>query len=199
MAGQIPVSALSRALRSRVTRPRLAFGSAQCLQSRTPSQISRPFSSQTTAEESTPLEIDREHETPPPSQPARPPGDGESADKEESEDRVQGRNSKPKSEEQILMDIASASVTHGATFSSKSIALELKWVVDPKDLADRVGRLLLTDNVAQAAAMTREAQRRQLKCDQAWNHLMRYAMDKGYPDVAFKFYNDVSTFQFPMP
>lgn len=90
------------------------------------------------------------------------------------------------------MDIASATVSSSASFSSKSIAMELKWMSDPRDLADRVGRLLRADDVAQAAALTREAQRRQVRCDAAWNHLMRYSMDKGYPDAAFKFYNDVS-------
>lgn len=96
-----------------------------------------------------------------------------------------------------MMNIASATVTDGANFTSKSIAMELKWMVDPRDLADRVGRLLRADDVAQAAALTREAQRRQMKCDSAWNHLMRYAMDKGHADAAFKFYNDVSDFLTP--
>lgn len=94
------------------------------------------------------------------------------------------------------MDIASATVTDGHGFTNTSIAMELKWVADPKHLADRVGRLLRTGDLAQAAALTREAQRRQMRSDGAWNHLMRYAMDKGYPEAAFKFYNDVSSLSF---
>lgn len=90
------------------------------------------------------------------------------------------------------MDIASATVITGSGFTNKTISMELKWIVDPRDLSDRVARLLQADKLAQAAALTREAQRRQMRCDGAWNNLMRYAMDKHQPDAAFKFYNDVS-------
>jgi hypothetical protein len=196
MAGQLPASVLSRALRIRGIRPQLASASAQCLTRRALSpQVQRYFSSETPANETIPFENDPENEpeTSPDSQPAPSLRGRDNADKNWEGGKGKG---KPKSEEQAIMEIASATVTTGYGFTSKSIAMELKWVADPKDLADRVGRLLRTGDLAQAAALTREAQRRQMRSDGAWNHLMRYAMDKGYPDAAFKFYNDVSYLSF---
>jgi hypothetical protein len=146
---------------------------------------------ETSANESIPFEHDPENETEtepsPHSQPAPSPRGRDNAD-----ENLGKGDHKPKSKEQTIMDIASATITTGSNFTNKSIAMELKWVADPRDLVDRVGRLLKADNLAQAAALTREAQRRKMKCDGAWNHLMRYAMEKHQPDAAFKFYNDVS-------
>lgn len=196
MAGHLPISVLSRALRNRVIRTQTVHSGAQCLtKGASLSRLQRPFSTEPpTTSDPVPSENthETEHETLPRSEPAQSLHDDKTASGKKPEVSAKGGKTNPKLEEQTLMDIASGVTTNGSGFSSKSIALEMQWLSDPKDLGDRVGRLLRSDDIAQAAALTREAQRRQVRCELAWNHLMRYAMEKGYPEVAFKFYNDVS-------
>ncbi len=108
---------------------------------------------------------------------------------------------KRKQEERALMAIASGSSAEdgvindeirGASFSRKTINMELKWLEDPRDLADRVARILRSGDPGMAAALVRQAQKEGKRCDVAWNHLLSYCMQRGFPQVAFKFYNDVS-------
>ncbi|KAJ5112488.1 hypothetical protein N7532_000533 [Penicillium argentinense] len=188
-------SVLSRALRSRAIRPQVATAGAHSIALGNTSPIQRLYSSSNSVplrNDSTEDDRDHDHETSP-SQPGPSTRDGDNAGIMRGVKIPYKKQSHAMRKEngRTLMDIASATTTTGATFSSKSIALELQWLTDPKTLADRVGRLLKAGDVAQAAALTREAQRRQIRCDQAWNHLMRYCMDEGYPDAAFKFYNDM--------
>ncbi|KAJ5081694.1 hypothetical protein NUU61_009958 [Penicillium alfredii] len=75
--------------------------------------------------------------------------------------------------------------------SRKGINIELKWLKDPRELADRVGRVLQLGDPALAVALIRGAQKNKMKCDVAWNHLLAYCMDRNQPRVAFKFYNDM--------
>lgn len=196
MAGHLPISVLSRALRNRVIRLQTLHASSRYLiKGEHSSKVQRPFSTQSpTTNDPVPSENtdEIEHENLSRSEPAQLLHDDKNASEQVPKVSAKGEKPNPKLEEQTLMDIASGATTHGSGFSSKSIALELQWLSDPKDLGDRVGRLLRSNDVAQAAALTREAQRRQVRCELAWNHLMRYAMEKGYPEVAFKFYNDVS-------
>ncbi|EAU38255.1 predicted protein [Aspergillus terreus NIH2624] len=79
----------------------------------------------------------------------------------------------------------------GRSVSSKVVELELKWLKDPRALADRVARLLSADDVPLAAALVRSAQKERMECSVAWNHLLEYCMNKRAPRAAFKFYNDV--------
>ncbi|GES57417.1 pentatricopeptide repeat protein [Aspergillus terreus] len=79
----------------------------------------------------------------------------------------------------------------GRSVSSKVVELELKWLKDPRALADRVARLLSADDVPLAAALVRSAQKERMECSVAWNHLLEYCMNKRAPRAAFKFYNDM--------
>lgn len=74
----------------------------------------------------------------------------------------------------------------------KIINEELKWLNDPRKMADRVARILHSGNPALAAALVRAGTKQGLRCDVAWNHLLQYCMDQNHPQAAFKFYNDVS-------
>jgi hypothetical protein len=74
----------------------------------------------------------------------------------------------------------------------KIINEELKWLNDPRRMADRVARILHSGNPALAAALVRAGTKQGMRCDVAWNHLLQYCMDQNHPQAAFKFYNDVS-------
>ena len=74
----------------------------------------------------------------------------------------------------------------------KIINEELKWLNDPRKMADRVARILHSGNPALAAALVRAGTKQGMRCDVAWNHLLQYCMDQNHPQAAFKFYNDVS-------
>ncbi|KAJ5790793.1 uncharacterized protein N7518_007804 [Penicillium psychrosexuale] len=73
----------------------------------------------------------------------------------------------------------------------KIINEELKWLNDPRKMADRVARILHSGNPALAAALVRAGTKQGLRCDVAWNHLLQYCMDQNHPQAAFKFYNDM--------
>ncbi|KAJ5171349.1 uncharacterized protein N7500_004132 [Penicillium coprophilum] len=73
----------------------------------------------------------------------------------------------------------------------KIINEELKWLNDPRRMADRVARILHSGNPALAAALVRAGTKQGLRCDVAWNHLLQYCMDQNHPQAAFKFYNDM--------
>ncbi|KAJ5485213.1 hypothetical protein N7539_005201 [Penicillium diatomitis] len=107
---------------------------------------------------------------------------------------------KRKQEERLLMAIASGSTPESgemndeirsASYSRKTISMELKWLEDPRDLADRVARLLRSGDPGMAAALVRQAQKDGKRCDVAWNHLLSYCMQRGFPQAAFKLYNDM--------
>lgn len=76
--------------------------------------------------------------------------------------------------------------------SEVAIRSELKWLKDPRALADRVARLLNVDDLASAAGMVRMAQKQKRPCVVAWNHIFEYTLKKNVPAAAFRFYNDVS-------
>lgn len=87
---------------------------------------------------------------------------------------------------------ATAKSPGAASISRKTIEMELKWLEDPRALADRVARILQSGDPAKAAALVRQAQKSGKKCDVAWNNILQYCMDRGHAQAAFKFYNDVS-------
>lgn len=87
---------------------------------------------------------------------------------------------------------ATARSPGAAGISRKVIEMEMKWLEDPRALADRVARLLQSGDPAKAAALVRHAQKSGMRCDVAWNNLLQYCMDRGHAQAAFKFYNDVS-------
>lgn len=102
-------------------------------------------------------------------------------------------------EAQLLLDIAAAGIApkytgkeaRTPTVSQKAVEMELKWLQDPRQLADRVARLLKGRQPAMAAALVRRAQKEHMECGVAWNHLMEHCMEKNAPMAAFKFYNEV--------
>ncbi|KAL2012665.1 hypothetical protein VTN00DRAFT_190 [Thermoascus crustaceus] len=102
-------------------------------------------------------------------------------------------------EAQLLLDIAAAGIApkytgkeaRTPTVSQKAVEMELKWLQDPRQLADRVARLLKDRQPAMAAALVRRAQKEHMECGVAWNHLMEYCMEKNAPMAAFKFYNEM--------
>lgn len=93
-------------------------------------------------------------------------------------------------EAQLLLDIATGKEA-ARSVSPKAVEMEIKWLKDPKELANRVARLLKGGKAAMAAALVRRAQKEGMECMVAWNHLMEHCMDRGAPVAAFKFYNDV--------
>ncbi|KAL1998192.1 hypothetical protein VTN02DRAFT_6682 [Thermoascus thermophilus] len=102
-------------------------------------------------------------------------------------------------EAQLLLDIAAAGIApkytgkeaRTPTVSQKAVEMELKWLQDPRELADRVARLLKGRQPALAAALVRRAQKERMECGVAWNHLMEHCMEKNAPMAAFKFYNEM--------
>ncbi|PTU19335.1 hypothetical protein P175DRAFT_0510603 [Aspergillus ochraceoroseus IBT 24754] len=78
-----------------------------------------------------------------------------------------------------------------AKVSAKVVEMELKWLKDPRALADRIGMLLQADNIGLAAEIVRVAQSEKMECAVAWNHLIEYCMNKKNSAAAFKFYNDM--------
>lgn len=101
-----------------------------------------------------------------------------------------------------LLDIAAAGTSLKARgradltsrVNRKVVEMEIKWLQDPRALADRVARLLGAGNVALAAALVREAQKERMECSVAWNRLLEYCMENGRALAAFKFYNEVCGF-----
>ena len=76
--------------------------------------------------------------------------------------------------------------------SDKVVQMELKWLNDPRALADRVERALKSGHIALAAELTRAAQKENINSSVAWNHILSHSMVRGQTLAAFKFYNDVS-------
>lgn len=128
-------------------------------------------------------------------------GDGESETQENGvlEDQV---SKEQDVEADIEADSADGEVPENTRFrgplggmpklTPKIINEELKWLNDPRKMADRVARILHSGNPALAAALIRAGTKQGLRCDVAWNHLLQYCMDQNHPQAAFKFYNDVS-------
>lgn len=105
-------------------------------------------------------------------------------------------------EAELLLDIAKAATSpkikrttdgtgSASVVSNKVVDMEIKWLQDPKELADRVARLLKGRQPALAAALVRRAQTDGMRCQVAWNHLLQHSMDRDAPHAAFRFYNEV--------
>lgn len=75
----------------------------------------------------------------------------------------------------------------------RAVAMELKWVKDPRALAERVGVMLSCKFTLLAAELVRKAQKSGMECGAAWNYLQQYCMYHGEPLAALAFYNDVSS------
>lgn len=202
MSFQIPGSALGRALRSGLVRQRVTATGAQ-LRLRLPAQRSFSNANANGAPEETPADNEAEPE---PSfedsqKPARFNRNGGNRGRKLRGDKPVVDMEKRKQEERALMAIAAGSRAddgemndeiRGASHSRKTISMELKWLEDPRDLADRVARILRSGDPGMAAALVRQAQKDGKRTDVAWNHLLSYCMQRGFPQVAWKFYNDVS-------
>lgn len=201
MSLQNPGSALARALRGGLVHRRFAAISAQTgqLRPRLPSQ--RSYANANSAPEGLPAENERQPSFEVSEKSPRFTRNGGKRDRRLRDDQPVVDTEKRKQEERALMAIASGSSAEdgvindeirGASFSRKTINMELKWLEDPRDLADRVARILRSGDPGMAAALVRQAQKEGKRCDVAWNHLLSYCMQRGFPQVAFKFYNDVS-------
>lgn len=200
MSFQIPGSALGRVLRSGLVRQRVTATGAQ-LRLRLPAQ--RSYSNANGASEET--HADNEAEPEPSFEDSEKPAkfnrNGANRGRKLRGDKPVVDMEKRKQEERALMAIAAGSKAEdgemndeirGASYSRKTISMELKWLEDPRDLADRVARILRSGDPGMAAALVRQAQKDGMRCDVAWNHLLSYCMQRGFPQVAWKFYNDVS-------
>jgi len=198
MSIQLPGSVLSRTLRSRLIQQRLVNTGSYSLGKSLPSNAYRSHSTDTAEDTS----AEFEHETlpnPPPKVENNVSPDTWRGHKEHFANR---RTSKgglswsqhaSKAEKASLTAIASNSTPDGEeSISRKTLDLELKWLADPRALADRVARILQSGDVSKAAALVRQAQRDGMSCGVAWNNLIQYFMDRGCPQAAFKLYNDVS-------
>ncbi|KAL1968597.1 hypothetical protein VTN77DRAFT_1807 [Rasamsonia byssochlamydoides] len=112
-------------------------------------------------------------------------------DLEAENERKEESSAKPEEKEaELLQEIASGK-NAACDVSSKAVDREIQWLKDPKELADRVARLLKGGDPAKAAALVRRAQKEGIECMVAWNHLMKHCMDRGAPLAAWKFYNDM--------
>ncbi|KAJ5896397.1 uncharacterized protein N7473_005796 [Penicillium subrubescens] len=199
MSFKIPGSALGRALRSGLVGQRVTATGAQ-LRLRLPAQ--RSYSNANGAPEEIPADNEAEPE---PSfedseKPARFNRNGANRGRKLRGDKPVVDVEKRKQEERALMAIAAGSKSEdgemndeirGASYSRKTISMELKWLEDPRDLADRVARILQSGDPGMAAALVRQAQKDGKRTDVAWNHLLSYCMQRGFPQVAWKFYNDM--------
>lgn len=205
MSLQIPGSALGRALRSGLVRQRLAATGSQTgqLQPRLPAQ--RSYSNANSASEEPPADNEPEPSFEVSEKSPRFTRNGGNRGHRLRGDKQVVDTEKRKQEERALMAIATGSNAEdgvindeirGASFSRKTINMELKWLEDPRDLADRVARILRSGDPGMAAALVRQAQKEGKRCDVAWNHLLSYCMQRGFPQVAFKFYNDVSVLSY---
>ncbi|CEJ59177.1 hypothetical protein PMG11_07811 [Penicillium brasilianum] len=200
MSFQIPGSPLSRVLRSGLVRQRFAATGAQAGQLRSRLSAQRSYSNANGASEETPTDNDPEPSGEVSERPARFTRDGVNRGRKQRGDKPVVDTEKRKEEERALMAIAAGSNAadgeindeiRGASFNRRTINMELKWLEDPRDLADRVARILRSGDPAMAAALVRQAQKEGRRCDVAWNHLLSYCMQRGFPQVAFKFYNDM--------
>ncbi|OKL57265.1 hypothetical protein UA08_07599 [Talaromyces atroroseus] len=68
---------------------------------------------------------------------------------------------------------------------------ELQWLKDPKELSNRVARLLDAGQVPLAVAMIRKSESLRIDSSAAWNRLLGHCFKRGAPLAAFKFYNDM--------
>lgn len=202
MSIQLPGSVLSRALRSRLVRQRFASTRVSHLESRVLSNVPRFYSTANTAADEEPTEPEPELELESSFRSRFPIQRDRMVQERRAEmSNVQGLGLP--AEGKLLMAIASGSSQDAdapagspgageSSISYKSIQMELKWLEDPRALADRVARILRGGDPAKAAALVRQAQKEGKKCDVAWNHLLQYCMERGHPIAALKFYNDVS-------
>ena len=198
MSIQLPGSILSRTLRSRLIQQRLANTGAYRLGRSLPSNASRSYSTEATED----TLADHEQETSPKLPPKEEintnpePWKGHKehfASQRHSNGGMSWSQSASKAERASLMAIASNSKLDGEDPTSrKTLELELKWLADPRALADRVARILQSGDVAKAAALVRQAQREGMNCGVAWNNLLQYFMNRQCSKAAFKLYNDVS-------
>ena len=205
MSLQNPGSALARALRGGLVHRRFAATSAQTGQLRPHLPLQRPYSTANSAPEELPAENEPQPSFEASEKSPRFTRNGGKRDRRLRDDQRVVDTEKRKQEERALMAIASGSSAadgvindeiRGASFSRKTINMELKWLEDPRDLADRVARILRSGDPGMAAALVRQAQKEGKRCDVAWNHLLSYCMQRGFPQVAFKFYNDVSAWSY---
>lgn len=205
MSLQNPGSALARALRSGLVHRRFAATSAQTGQLRPRLPLQRSHSNANSAPEELPAENEPQTSFEASEKSPRFTRNGGKRDRRLRDDKPVVDTEKRKQEERALMAIASGSSAEdgvindeirGASFSRKTINMELKWLEDPRDLADRVARILRSGDPGMAAALVRQAQKEGKRCDVAWNHLLSYCMQRGFPQVAFKFYNDVSVWSY---
>ncbi|KAJ5666261.1 uncharacterized protein N7477_008709 [Penicillium maclennaniae] len=197
MSIQLPGSVLSRTLRSRLIQQRLAKAGSYGLSRNLSLNGSRSYSTEA-AEDTL---ADHEQETSPNLPPkvetnASPePWKGHKehfASQRNSNGGMSWSQSASKAERASLMAIASNSKIDGEDPTSrKTLELELKWLADPRALADRVARILQSGDVAKAAALVRQAQREGMSCGVAWNNLLQYFMDRQCSKAAFKLYNDM--------
>ncbi|CAG8138223.1 unnamed protein product [Penicillium salamii] len=82
-------------------------------------------------------------------------------------------------------------VSQGPKITPTIVNMELRWLNDPRKMADRIDRILRSDQPALAAAIVRAGTKQGLNTTVAWNLLLQYCMEQGHPQAAFKFYNDM--------
>ena len=72
------------------------------------------------------------------------------------------------------------------------LSSELKYLKDPRKLADHVAHVLEHDNEEKATALVRLSSRA-IANVVSWNHLIDWQMKKGKTKAALETYNEVST------
>ncbi|KAF7177409.1 hypothetical protein CNMCM7691_005614 [Aspergillus felis] len=99
-------------------------------------------------------------------------------------------------QDHVLLEIASGGAhPDGGPLADiirkKVVKKELKWLQDPKALADRVAKILQADDFPLAVAIVRGAQKENMECSVGWNHLLEYCMEKKQPKAAWSLYNEM--------
>ncbi|PYI10410.1 hypothetical protein BO78DRAFT_306013 [Aspergillus sclerotiicarbonarius CBS 121057] len=74
---------------------------------------------------------------------------------------------------------------------NKVLEMEMKWLNDPRGLADRVVALLRADDPVLAVALIRRARHMDISTVVAYNRLLEYCLRVKAPKAAFRFWNDM--------
>ncbi|RAK99136.1 uncharacterized protein BO80DRAFT_359825 [Aspergillus ibericus CBS 121593] len=97
--------------------------------------------------------------------------------------------------QEFLYKLAYTGITHKKGYDYyvpyQVVDREMKWLKDPRGLADRVAAVLQADNPILALALIRWAHRRDISTVVAYNRLLEYCLRMKAPKAAFRFWNDM--------
>lgn len=101
----------------------------------------------------------------------------------------QSEKDKPSSVEQFTLHKQRA-LARSSVFTQTSLEQELRYLKDPRKLADYIDILLHKDQFGKAYELVKKSSR-DLPCTVSWNHLINFDMSTGRVGNACTLYNDV--------